>query len=161
MHAKVRRWRLIREYTFAEFILLASMWLCIQRSLHEDVCHVVECGFYVNYLNVYWQILCGQNECQWFLYVLWELRLEEEVEFENAYSQSLFFWSLYEFAVKDCCTRIHVMWLECEFLCDLSECVLKELCGQNERSRFLKYGHGRKILLLVCALKHFLSGCWV
>lgn len=47
------------------------------------------------------------------------------------------------------------------FLCDLSECVLKELCGQNERRRFLKFGYGRRILLFVCALNHFLSGCWV
>ena len=40
------------------------------------------------------------------------------------------------------------MWLKCEFLCDLSEFVLKELCGQNERRRLLKFGHGRRILYL-------------
>lgn len=69
-------------YIFAEFIFLKFMWMCIERSLREDTCNVVECGWHdiLNYLNVYWKSLSVHNEWRRILncthlYVHWAVCL--------------------------------------------------------------------------------------
>lgn len=161
MNAEVRMWRQFREYTFAEFIFLGSMWLCIQRYLHEDICHVVECEFYVNYLNVYWQILCGQNEWQWFLYVLWDLRLEGESRIweciSAAFIFSKFVWICSERLLHENTRDVVEMWT---FMWSIGICIEGVMWSEGEEETFEVWARAQDSLL-VCALNHFLSGCWV